>query len=184
MLQQKLNTPFQPVWIAKLMGFDFEIEYKTDSANVAADALSRKNGVELFPLKLDNAKEGLLYLIKQYWKADPVLQKLIIELQIAATNHPKFTWVNEELSRKGKLVVGNDPELKLFIFKWLQDSFVGGHFGRDVTAARIKSLFYWKGMSKGSSIMYDIVMRVREISLNQCPLLIYITFAYPSSNFG
>lgn len=34
------------------------------------------------------------------------------------------------------------------ILHWLHDSPIEGHSGRDVTAARVKSLFFWKGMAK------------------------------------
>lgn len=148
LLEQKLNTPFQQVWMSKLMGFDFEIHYKEGVANTAADALSRKPGAELLPLLLDNAQTGLLELIKATWQTDPTLQTLVSELQANPNSHPKFTWFNGELRRKGKLVVGSNSEVKLLILQWLHDSFVGGHSGRDVTATRVKSLFFWKGMAK------------------------------------
>jgi hypothetical protein len=148
MLEQRLNTPFQQVWMAKLMGYDFEIHYKEGAENVAADALSRKSGAELLPLMLDNAQEDLLGKIKASWSADVTLNNLIQELQQNTKAHPKFTWCRGELRRKGKLVIGSDPELKQVIFSWLHDSPSGGHSGRDVTAARIKSLFFWKGMNR------------------------------------
>lgn len=61
------------------MGFDFEIQYKEGSTNLAVDALSRKNGAELLPLLLNNANEGLLDSIKKCWAFDPILQQIISE---------------------------------------------------------------------------------------------------------
>lgn len=77
------------------------------------------------------------------WQRDPSLQGLISDLQKDAASHPKFSYQNEELRHKGKLVIGNDSAVKLHIFKWLHDSAIGGHSGRDATLQRIKSLFYW-----------------------------------------
>lgn len=40
-LQQKISTPFQHFWLSKLMGFNYEIHYKSSTENKVADALSR-----------------------------------------------------------------------------------------------------------------------------------------------
>lgn len=39
-----------------------------------------------------------------------------------------------------------DQGLETVILKWLHVSLLGGHSGRDTTASRVKSLFFWKGM--------------------------------------
>lgn len=41
LLSQKIATLAQQVWVAKLLGYDFVIEYKAGVANAAADALSQ-----------------------------------------------------------------------------------------------------------------------------------------------
>lgn len=47
LLQQKVSTPFQQFWLSKLLGFDYEIHYKSGKKNITADALSRAKGVEI-----------------------------------------------------------------------------------------------------------------------------------------
>lgn len=42
LLEQRITTPEQHKWIAKLVGFDYEIFYRPGKENTAADALSRK----------------------------------------------------------------------------------------------------------------------------------------------
>lgn len=59
-----------------------------------------------------------------------------------------FTWLHGKLKRKGKLVIGNNLELKNQLLTWLHCSKRGGHSGRDVTIQKVKSLFYWKGLMK------------------------------------
>ncbi|KAL8144068.1 hypothetical protein V2J09_017100 [Rumex salicifolius] len=75
-------------------------------------------------------------LLNLFAAIDPMLQKLISELQLTPTSHPAYTYVNSELRRHGKLVIGNDSAVKLHIFRWLHDSAVGGHSGRDATLRR------------------------------------------------
>lgn len=41
LLQQVIHSPDQQVYMRKLLGFDFIIEYKVGKSNLAADALSR-----------------------------------------------------------------------------------------------------------------------------------------------
>ncbi|KAL8153912.1 hypothetical protein V2J09_011672 [Rumex salicifolius] len=86
-------------------------------------------------------------LLDDFADSNSSLKKLITELQEDKLSHPQFTFINNELRRHGKLVIGQDPSVKLHIFKWLHDSAVGGHSGRDATLKRVKSLFYWKGMN-------------------------------------
>ena len=40
LLEQRITTPDQQKWIIKLMGFDYDIEYKQGHENKVADALS------------------------------------------------------------------------------------------------------------------------------------------------
>ncbi|KAL8141108.1 hypothetical protein V2J09_007129 [Rumex salicifolius] len=122
------------MWLSKLMGYSYEIQYKQSKENCVADALSR-------------AHEGFYDSVKLLWHTDPHLQKLITELQANATSHPAFTFVNNELWFKGKLVIDNDQVVKLHILQCLHDSALGGHSSRDATLHRVKSLFYWPKMS-------------------------------------
>lgn len=44
-LNQRASTPFQHKWVSKLLGFDYEINYKVGQDNVVVDALSRAHGI-------------------------------------------------------------------------------------------------------------------------------------------
>lgn len=160
-LEQRLNTPFQQAWVAKLMGFEFEIVYKEGKENIAADALSRVEGAELLALVLNSVDADLLQQIKDSWSNDPHVAKIISELEIDMASHKKFSWKDGVLRRKGKLVVGNSAAVKKIILNWLHDSSTGGHAGRDKASARIRSLFYWKGMTR------DIQLYVRNCTTCQ-----------------
>lgn len=143
LLEQKVTTPFQHMWLSKRMGYSFDIQYKKGRENFAADALSRVSNSELLHLTLNQARYGFYDSIRLLWQSDPTLSGIISDLQRDASSHPKYSFTNNELRYKGKLVIGNDQTTKLQILNWLHDSALGGHSGRDATLQRIKSLFYW-----------------------------------------
>ncbi|CAM8924213.1 unnamed protein product [Rhodiola kirilowii] len=148
LLEQKITTPFQHMWVSKLMGYSFEIQYKQGKENFAADALSRVPDSQLLSITLSQAHHGFYDSLKLLWQTDSKLSKIISDIQADPTSHPKYTFTNGELRHGGKLVVGNDPTVKLQLLQWLHDSAIGGHSGRDATLHRVKSLFFWHGMSK------------------------------------
>jgi hypothetical protein len=127
------------------MEFDFIIEYKQGSDNVAADALSRLKCASLVTLE---PASDLLNQIKASWQEDADLQKLITEIQQDPSSHRHYSWARGELRRKGRLVIGGNEELRKQILAWLHSSACGGHLGRDATLQRVKAVVYWKGLSK------------------------------------
>ncbi|GJZ17305.1 retrotransposable element Tf2 [Tanacetum coccineum] len=61
LMGQRLTTPFQTKWLPKLLGFDYEISYKSGSKNVVANALSRiSSGAELNELVLTSITTDLM----------------------------------------------------------------------------------------------------------------------------
>lgn len=110
LMEQKITTPFQSKWLPKLMGFDYEVVYRKGKENMAVDSLSRISSSHLLTMHLSTIDIDLMDKIKVTWQQDPTLHALIQSLQ-AGNSHPKFTWQQNMLQRKGKLVVGNDPLL-------------------------------------------------------------------------
>nr|KYP76053.1 Retrovirus-related Pol polyprotein from transposon 17.6 [Cajanus cajan] len=219
-LDQRLTTDFQQKWLAKLMEFDFSIEYKKGQDNVVADALSRISPIECSSLIIQQLQSELVDRIREYWLSDVSLQNLInspqnwskwlpmaewwynttYHIAIKATpyeimygqpppiylpylpgeskvelvdrslrkreemwrhyllnrhfivktdhynSHKHYKWQNGELRRKGKLVVGNNLELRKDLLVWLHASATGGHSGINATMKRVKSVVYWKGL--------------------------------------
>ena len=127
------------------MQFDFIIEYKQGSKNQAADALSR---VEWTTISTHQPNSDLLERIKASWQGDDALQKLIAEVTKDSSSHKDFSWSGGELRRKVKLVIGKNLELRKEILNWLHSSSCGGHSGKDATYKKVKTMVYWKGLSK------------------------------------
>lgn len=72
---------------------------------------------------------------------DTDLQNVISQLVLDSTVVPDYTFVNDRLRFKGKLVVGNSKELKLKLLQEFNSSPIGGHSGRRTTFERISQFF-------------------------------------------
>ncbi|KAL8087899.1 hypothetical protein AgCh_037877 [Apium graveolens] len=124
LLRQKISTPFQQFWLSKLLGFDYEIQYKQGKENLAADALSRVTNAEVLCWAISAVSSNI----------DRVIQESYI--------------LDDNIMKKGKIPVGPDSQLKTKILNWHHNAPGGGHSGRDATIKRIKTIFTWKGLSK------------------------------------
>ncbi|GKC84187.1 putative mitochondrial protein [Tanacetum coccineum] len=65
-----------------------------------------------------------------------------------------YVWSNSQLTRKDKIVVGNDPELRKELLKHFHEGVVGGHSGVKVTTHKICLMLYWKGLRKQVKYKY------------------------------
>ncbi|GKB50487.1 reverse transcriptase, partial [Tanacetum coccineum] len=113
LMGQRLTTPFQTKWLPKLLGFDYEISYKSGSENVVADALLRiSSGAKLNELVLMSITTNLMKQVKDSWAQDNKLQQVLLQLQNQTYKQGKYEWVDRMLRRKGKIVVGDDSKLR------------------------------------------------------------------------
>ena len=147
MLEHILTTTFQQKWLVKLMEFEFSIEYKQGKENVAADALSRLKDIECKALTAQTIQPNVLDRIQSSRVSDASLATIIPALKENSSSHKHYTWLNDQLRRKGKLVVGKDLQLRQELLHWFHNSTPGGHSGKIATCKRIQVVLYWKGLT-------------------------------------
>lgn len=137
LLEQRISTPAQQKWLTKLMGYDYTVVYKKGKDNSAADALSR------VPMELESSTPQLQAIsitqdvfterIKAAYQNDHHLQSQI-QACITNSNSPSsYQWNGSLLVRKGKIVVGKEPDLRKDILLHYHDSALGGHSGTQAT---------------------------------------------------
>jgi len=124
------------------MEFDFNIEYREGRENVAADALSRLDSPEIMALQVHQPDSSMLSRIQQSWQTYPSLHQLVSDLQSNPSSHKHYTWVWNELRRKGRLVVVSEPQLRQDILSWIHASGCSFHLGRDATLQKMKNMVY------------------------------------------
>lgn len=103
-LHQQISSPSQQYWVAKLMGYDFDVEYKAGPTNTAADSLTRRDAEsELTAITLpkwiewDNLREEVAN--------DLVYSPIVHALQKGEEVKRPFTLVHGFLYYKDRLAV-------------------------------------------------------------------------------
>ncbi|KAJ0817688.1 putative nucleotidyltransferase, Ribonuclease H, protein kinase RLK-Pelle-RLCK-VIIa-2 family [Helianthus annuus] len=147
LMEQKLTTPLQHVWLSKMLGYDYEIVYKEGRENQVADALSRVSGPALLTISLSTLDTSLLQRIKASWSQDLVLLEKIGKIEKGEIV-PGYKWDGQLLMKGNRVVVGNDMKLQQDIIQLCHSSGMGGHSGVHATTQRIKGMFKWKGLHK------------------------------------
>jgi hypothetical protein len=141
-LQQRITSPDQQCWLAKHLGYQFEVKYKPGLENKVVDALSRCHGdVEMnrmvfYPTWLDG--EQLLQEVRQ----DPHLQK-IIEIVLTGSAKVKGYIVQQGvLFYHGRLVLSSNSPYIPLLLKEFHETPMGGHSGFLRTYRRIAANIY------------------------------------------
>ncbi|XP_017442779.1 uncharacterized protein LOC108347848 [Vigna angularis] len=108
LLEQRITTHSQQNWIAKLMGYDFDIVYKIGSSDKVADALSRKGEKGIEELELQAISRPYWHDFREVLKEveeDESLKKIVDEIKRDPNCHASYTLENDRLHYKGRLVL-------------------------------------------------------------------------------
>jgi len=89
-----LSYPSQHLWMTKLLGFDYDIEYKKGRENVVADGLSRSSSCGVFTMVMSTVSTTIMNEVRKSWELDNVVQGIIKDLQDNPNSHPHYKWVN------------------------------------------------------------------------------------------
>lgn len=114
--------------LTKLLGFDFEIQYKPGLENKAAYALFRW---EVVRNVLALTVPAAIQLEDIYGEVDryPQLKAIKEDLRADVSSHPGYTLVQERLMYRGRLVVPRNSSMISLIMRELHDGKLGGHAG-------------------------------------------------------
>lgn len=112
-----------------MLEFDYEIQYKQGKHNVVADALSRVEGSEILHMAMTVIECDLLKQIHEAYERDAVLKNIIEELKQKLRSKKHYSWYQDILRRKNKIVVPAETELREMIMSWLHGSSHAGHSG-------------------------------------------------------
>ncbi|CAJ2661553.1 unnamed protein product [Trifolium pratense] len=142
--EQKTMGEDQQKWIAKLIGFDFEVKYKPGKENSVADALSRQMQYSTISVVQCEAWEGLEEEIQK----DDKLKILVQELISDPLSHPGYQLRGGKLFHEGRVAIPKNSPRIAWILHEFHDTSTGGHSGYLRTYKKIASVVYWEGMRK------------------------------------
>lgn len=110
LLDQRVVQPQYQKWLSKLLGYDFEIQYRPGPENRVADGLSRVlPAVHLVHLVAPAVLD--VDIVSREVRQDPKLTKIIHQLQQDADSVPKFEWLQGKLLYKKRLVLSKSSTL-------------------------------------------------------------------------
>ncbi|KAI3756929.1 hypothetical protein L6452_04461 [Arctium lappa] len=151
LMQQVIQTPIQQQYVRKLMGFNFEIEYKPGATNIVADALSRMHSEDDLEIaecmSLSQPISGLLESLKEEHRTLQEVSDLIRRLQ-HGEGIVGFRVQDGLLIFQDRYYVGLQSKLKLPLLKEFHETRSVGHCGTKKMLVGLSAKFYWKGMRK------------------------------------
>jgi hypothetical protein len=147
LLSQVIQTPEQHIYLAKLMGYDYTIQFKSGKSNVVADALSRRADTPsgtIFSLTMPNFV--FLDQLKQALATSTPFKDLLHDITAAPSSFPDHTIQNDLILYKGRIWIDRNLPFCSTLLEEFHSSPIAGHMGVSKTLARLQANFWWENM--------------------------------------
>jgi hypothetical protein len=142
--EQRIMAEDQQKWIAKLIGFDFEVKYKPGKDNSAADALSRQMNYASITTVQCEVWEGLEEEVQNDEKLKEIVQALISD----PLSHQEYQLKGGRLFHEGRIVIPKQSPRIDWLLNEFHATAIGGHSGYLRTYKKLSGVVYWAGMRK------------------------------------
>ena len=147
LLTQVIQTPEQHMYLARLMGFDYQIQYRSGKHNQAADALSRSPDFHpSLSLLLSIPCLTFLEELRQQLANNPQYCQRRQDFINSPASYPDFTLSQNFLLYKGKIWLPRELPLIQTLMQEYHATPMGGHMGVAKTTARLSENFMWPGL--------------------------------------
>ena len=144
-----------------MLRYDYEIIYKKGRKNFVADSLSRQFEEENTLLAISLPILDWIEEAHKEWFSHPSLSQLINKLRVDPNSIAGYSWQDEILHYKDKVVISTMSTLKSHILAELHSSPTASHSGFQKTYAHTRCSFFWTGMKN------DILTFVAECDVCQ-----------------
>lgn len=147
LMSQNVQTPEQHMYLTKLMGYDFPIQYRSSLLNRIADALSRVPEVDkgmVFWLSVPDFT--IMDDLKRELAANQEFLNLRKELQEKPSQHLDFVYSYGLILQSGQIWLPNDLNFIPLLLHEFHSIPTGGHMGITKTLAQIQANFTWRSI--------------------------------------
>ncbi|XP_059310551.1 uncharacterized protein LOC132061887 [Lycium ferocissimum] len=142
------NWSKEATGLTKLLGLDYEVQYKKGTENRVADALSRRQEDEAYCNAITTAEPTWMLEVSQSYEMDPTTLQLVTKLITDPTSKPGYALHQSIIRYKGKIYGGRATDLRFRIFTTFHTSPLGDHSGQQGTYRRIGMVIYWPNLKR------------------------------------
>lgn len=142
LMAQAIQTPEQQTYLARLMGYDYTIQYCASKSNLAADAFSRRSEIPsgtLLILTVPNCM--FLQELKAELSNNPKFQKYHQQIIAEPHNHPECMLRQDLILKKWHIWLPQGASSIPTILAEYHSTPTGRHTGVMKTLARIRENF-------------------------------------------
>jgi hypothetical protein len=144
LLDQRLARIPQYHWVGKLLGFDFEVEYRSGATNTVANVLSRRDTEEGTLLAITAPRFDFVERLRQAQATDSALVAIYDEIH-AGTRTAPWSIVGGMVAMEGRLYIPASSPLLQEIVAVVHDD---GHEGILRTLHRLQRDFHFPNMCR------------------------------------
>lgn len=148
-MTQVVRMSEQQMYVARLIGYDYTIQYCFGSSNVVVDALLRIPEIVLGTL-LSLSVPCFTFLEELKWQlcTDPNFITMWQAISVNSATYQKHKLTQYLILHKGRIWLPNTSPFISTLLAEFHFSPVGGHMGVTKTMARISENFIWPGIRK------------------------------------
>jgi hypothetical protein len=147
LMSQIIQTPEQQLYLSRLIGYDYTIQYRSGKTNVVADALSRvPEFITSDLLMLTVPSFSFLKSLKQELSHHPEFKDMMHN--ITTMTVPDFKIMQDLIYHKGRIWLPRTCTFTLVLLEEFHNTPSGGHMGVTKTFARLSANFTWTGMKE------------------------------------
>lgn len=147
LMSQIIQTPEQQLYLFRLIGYDYTIQYRSGKTNVVANTLSRvPEFITSDLLMLTVPSFSFLKSLKQELSHHPEFRDMLHNITTNVV--PDFKIMQGLIYRKGRIWLPRTCTFTRVLLEEFHNTPSGGHMGVTKTFARLSANFTWTGMKE------------------------------------